>query len=81
MGDTDLIYPLPASPPSAPTADSGATAELGIDISAGQVNRLLIEHEAFHAEQQEVLQAGLETAGMCIRMMARATKDRMGIAL
>ena len=37
--------------------------ELGIDISAGQVNRLLIEHkEAFHAEQQEVLQAGLETA-------------------
>jgi len=53
--------------------------ELGIDISAGQVNRLLIEHkEAFH-EQQEVLQAGLETAGMCIRMtLARATKDRMG---
>jgi len=34
--------------------------ELGIDISAGQVNRLL--KEAFHAEQQEVLQAGLETA-------------------
>ena len=37
--------------------------ELGIDISAGQVNRLLIENkEAFHTEQQAVLQAGLETA-------------------
>jgi len=59
--------------PSAPTADSGATAELGIDISAGQVNRLLIEHkEAFHAEQQEVLQAGLERRRMCIRMTLRA---------
>ena len=37
--------------------------ELGIDISAGQVNRMLIENKAsFHTEQQEVLQAGLETA-------------------
>jgi Membrane-bound metallopeptidase len=37
--------------------------ELGIDISAGQVNRLLITNkESFHAEQQKVLQAGLETA-------------------
>jgi hypothetical protein len=37
--------------------------ELGIEISAGQVNRLLIEEKAsFHTEQQEVLQAGLETA-------------------
>ena len=37
--------------------------ELGIDISAGQVNRLLMEHkESFHVEQQAVLQAGLETA-------------------
>jgi len=56
--------------------------ELGIDISAGQVNRLLIEHkEAFHAEQQEAA-SGFRDAGMCIRMtLARATKDRMGIAL
>ena len=37
--------------------------ELGIDISAGLVNRLLMENkESFHAEQHEVLQAGLETA-------------------
>ena len=37
--------------------------ELGIDISAGQVNRILVEDkESFHAEQSEVLQAGLETA-------------------
>lgn len=37
--------------------------ELGIDISAGQVNRILIESKAsFDTEQQEVLQAGLETA-------------------
>lgn len=37
--------------------------EFGIDISAGQVNRILIEHkESFHAEQQAVLSAGLETA-------------------
>lgn len=37
--------------------------EFGIDISAGQVNRILIENkELFHREQQEVLQAGLETA-------------------
>ncbi len=37
--------------------------ELGIEISAGQVNRLLIEEKAsFHTEQQEVLSAGLETA-------------------
>ncbi len=37
--------------------------ELDIDISAGLVNRILIEHKAsFHAEQNEVLQAGLETS-------------------
>lgn len=37
--------------------------ELGIDISAGQINRILIcDKELFHAEQKEVLQAGLETA-------------------
>ena len=37
--------------------------EFGIDISAGQVNRILIENkELFHREQQEVLKAGLETA-------------------
>ena len=34
--------------------------ELGIDISAGQVNRLIIEgHELFHAEKAEILEAGL----------------------
>lgn len=37
--------------------------ELGIDISSGQVNRLLVcDKESFHAEQKEVLSAGLETA-------------------
>ena len=37
--------------------------ELGVDISAGQVNRLLVEDkEDFHQEQNQVLQAGLETA-------------------
>lgn len=37
--------------------------ELGIDISSGQVNRILIcDKESFHAEQKEVLSAGLETA-------------------
>ncbi len=37
--------------------------ELGVDISAGQVNRILVENkESFHAEQNQVLQAGLETA-------------------
>ncbi len=37
--------------------------EFGIDITSGQVNRILIEHkELFHAEQQAVLSTGLETA-------------------
>lgn len=37
--------------------------ELGVDISAGQVNRLLVEDkEYFQTEQTQVLQAGLETA-------------------
>jgi uncharacterized coiled-coil protein SlyX/DNA-binding transcriptional MerR regulator len=37
--------------------------ELGIEISTGQVNRLLVcDKESFHAEQKEVLSAGLETA-------------------
>ena len=37
--------------------------ELGIDISSGQVNRILIsDKESFHQEQKEVLRAGLETA-------------------
>jgi uncharacterized coiled-coil protein SlyX len=37
--------------------------EWGIDISAGQVNRLLTEHaEPFVQEQQQVLRAGLEAA-------------------
>lgn len=36
--------------------------ELGVDISEGQVNRILVEDkESFH-EQSQVLQAGLETA-------------------
>ena len=37
--------------------------ELGIDISTGQINRLLVEEkEAFHQEQNQVLQSGLQTA-------------------
>jgi Transposase IS66 family len=37
--------------------------ELGIDISAGQLNRLLTEdREAFHQEKAEVLTAGLTTS-------------------
>lgn len=37
--------------------------ELGVDISACLVNRLLVENkESFHTEQSQVLQAGLETA-------------------
>ena len=37
--------------------------ELGVDISAGQVNRLLVKNkESFHREQTQVLQVGLETA-------------------
>ena len=37
--------------------------ELGVDISTGQVNRILIENkESFHAEQNQILQVGLETA-------------------
>ncbi|MDJ0747322.1 MAG: transposase [Xenococcaceae cyanobacterium MO_167.B27] len=37
--------------------------ECGIDISCGQVNRLLVENkESFHIEQSQVLQTGLETA-------------------
>jgi hypothetical protein len=38
--------------------------EWGIDISRGQLNNILSEKkEIFHAEQQEVLRVGLETAG------------------
>ena len=37
--------------------------ELGVDICAGQVNRILIENkESFHREQEQVFQVGLETA-------------------
>jgi len=37
--------------------------ELGIDISAGQLSRLLTEgHDAFHQEKAELLAAGLQTA-------------------
>lgn len=37
--------------------------ELGIDISTGQVNRILIENkETFHDEAERILQVGLETA-------------------
>jgi hypothetical protein len=37
--------------------------ELGIDISAGQINRILTENkDSFHQEKAEVLQAGLQTA-------------------
>jgi Transposase IS66 family len=37
--------------------------DFGIDISAGQLNRILTEnHDAFHEEKAELLTAGLETA-------------------
>ena len=37
--------------------------EWGIEISMGQLNNILIENqESFHAEQQQVLRVGLETA-------------------
>jgi len=37
--------------------------DLGIDISAGQINRILTENkDGFHQEKAEVLQAGLQTA-------------------
>lgn len=37
--------------------------ELGIDISAGQLNRILTENkDSFHQEKAEILQAGLEEA-------------------
>lgn len=37
--------------------------ELGIDISAGQVNRIITEgHDDFHAEKDEILRAGLEVS-------------------
>lgn len=57
--------------------------EFGIEISVGQVNRLLIEEKAgFHTEQQEVLSAGLETAEYvhCRLTPALATRDATGIA-
>ena len=57
--------------------------EFGIDISTGQVNRILIENkELFHAEQHEVLKAGLETAEYvhCPLTLELATKGRMDIA-
>jgi len=37
--------------------------DFGVDISAGQLNRILTEsHDGFHQEKAEVLAAGLETA-------------------
>ncbi len=38
--------------------------ELGIEISTGQVNRIINEgHDRFHCEKDEVLRAGLEVSG------------------
>ena len=38
--------------------------EIGVDISAGQVNRIITEgHDRFHAEKDELLRAGLEVSG------------------
>jgi hypothetical protein len=38
--------------------------ELGIDISAGQVNRIIVEgNELFHQEKDEILQVGLKISG------------------
>jgi hypothetical protein len=38
--------------------------ELGIDISAGQVNRIIVEgNELFHDEKEEILRVGLKVSG------------------
>lgn len=38
-------------------------ADIGIDISSGQINRILIENkEEFHAEKENVLQVGIEVS-------------------
>jgi len=38
--------------------------ELGIDISAGQVNRIIVEgNEVFHQEKDEILRVGLKISG------------------
>lgn len=38
--------------------------EIGIDISAGQVNRIITEgHDRFHAEKDAILRAGLDVSG------------------
>lgn len=37
--------------------------EIGIDISAGQINRIITEgHDSFHAEKGEILRTGLEVS-------------------
>ncbi len=60
----NFLHPLSAPPvSSAPDPHPRGFRELGIDISAGQVNRILIENkESFHREQEQVFQVGLETA-------------------
>ncbi len=62
--DLNFLHPLSAPPvSSAPDPHPRGLRELGIDISAGQVNRILIENkESFHREQEQVFQVGLETA-------------------
>ena len=38
--------------------------EIGVDISAGQVNRIITEgHDRFHKEKDDILRAGLEVSG------------------
>src|SRR6266542_2135515 len=38
--------------------------DIGVDISAGQVNRIITEgHDLFHWEKDEILRAGLEVSG------------------
>ena len=38
--------------------------DIGVDISAGQVNRIITEgHDLFHWEKDEILRAGLEASG------------------
>ncbi|MGK7872365.1 MAG: hypothetical protein AB4426_03330, partial [Xenococcaceae cyanobacterium] len=51
--------------------------ELGVDISAGQVNHLLVEDkESFHTEQSQVLHAGLETAEYIHTLRHRSSTSR-----
>jgi hypothetical protein len=53
--------------------------DLGLDISAGELSRLLTEnHEGFHQEKAEVLQAGLQSSDYVGVPISRARTARAG---